>query len=74
MVSQKELDLFHRKIAKRVRKLRKEKKMTMRDLAKKADIHYTYFSSLEKGERNISSDNLYKISKALKCDICDLLK
>jgi transcriptional regulator with XRE-family HTH domain len=35
-------------------------------LAEKADIHYTYISDIERGERNISLETLEKVVLALE--------
>lgn len=37
-------------------KTRKEKKMTMKDIAKKLDISESYYSMIEKGERQARLD------------------
>ena len=37
-------------------KTRKEKKMTMKDIAKKLDISESYYSMIEKGERQAKLD------------------
>lgn len=49
----------------RVRYFRKLKGLTQEELAKKADIHYTYVGGIERGERNISLETIEKISIAL---------
>ena len=40
----------------RMEKTRKEKKMTMKDIAKKLDISESYYSMIEKGERQAKLD------------------
>ena len=35
-------------------------------LAEHADLHFTYVSSVERGERNISVANIVKLARALK--------
>lgn len=42
-------------------------------LAELADLHFTYVSSVERGERNISLENMARLAKALKCHIKDLV-
>lgn len=42
-------------------------------LADLAGLHFTYVSSVERGERNISLENMAKIAEALGCNIRDLV-
>lgn len=42
-------------------------------LAELADIHRTYVGSVERGERNISIDNMERLANALGLDVVDLL-
>lgn len=58
---------------KKVRELRLEKKLSQEELADLADLHFTYVSSVERGERNISIENIAKLAKALKCQLKDLM-
>ena len=39
-----------------------------------ASLHRTYIGSVERGERNISLDNILAISRALHCSPGDLLE
>ncbi len=59
--------------AKNLRKLRLEKKISQEDLADSANLHRTYIGSVERGERNISIDNMERLATALDCTIADLL-
>ncbi|MBU7318456.1 helix-turn-helix transcriptional regulator [Paenibacillus sp. SM 69] len=43
-------------------------------LAEKADLHYVYIGSMERGERNITLQNLEKIAKALNVELYELFK
>ena len=54
---------------KRVRELRKQKGYSPEELADKAGLHRTYIGSIERGEQNVSIDNIDKIAKALKTPI-----
>jgi transcriptional regulator with XRE-family HTH domain len=56
-----------------VRARRLEKKLSQEQLADLADLHFTYVSSVERGERNISLENMAKLAKALDCQIKDLV-
>jgi len=53
------------KIGKRIREIRESKKISQEKLAELANLDRTYISSVEKGKRNISIENIEKISKAL---------
>ncbi len=49
----------------RIRELRKAKKLSQQALARKASLHYTYIGAVERGEINISFDNIVRIADAL---------
>jgi transcriptional regulator with XRE-family HTH domain len=49
----------------RVRKLRESKGWSQEKLAAEAGLDRTYIGSVERGERNISLINIYRIAKAL---------
>lgn len=56
-----------------VREKRLEMGISQEELAERADLHFTYISSTERGERNISIMNVAKIAKALNCAMADLM-
>jgi len=60
------VDEIKKQFGKHLRKLRQEKKLTQEELADKADMHSTYIGQIERGKRNPSLINLYKLTKALK--------
>lgn len=59
-------------LGKRIRELRKKKGYSQEQLADRADLHRTYIGSIERGEQNVSIDNITKVSKALEVKIVDL--
>ena len=59
--------------AKNIRKFRKRKDLSQEDLADLAGLHRTYVGSVERGERNISIDNIERLAGALEVNIRDLL-
>lgn len=56
-----------------LRKLRHKKNWTQEELADKARLHSTYIGQIERGVRNPSLINLYKLAKALKVTAGELL-
>ena len=50
----------------RVRKLRKERGLSQEELADKAELDRSYVGGVERGERNISLENICRIASALK--------
>jgi transcriptional regulator with XRE-family HTH domain len=48
-----------------IKKLRLEKKFSQEELADICSLHRTYIGSVERGERNVSLENIVSISKAL---------
>lgn len=60
--------------AKNLRKIRLEKALSQEALADLAGLHRTYIGSVERGERNISIDNIERLAKALDCQVIDLLR
>ena len=55
-------------LGRRVRVYRSEKELSQEALAERAGLHFTYVSSVERGERNISLTNIVKLAGALKID------
>lgn len=62
------------RFAANVRLHRLEQGMSQEALAEAADLHRTYVGSIERGERNVSIDNMERIAHALNLDVVDLLK
>lgn len=58
----------------RIRELRSAKGISQEALADLAGLHRTYMGSVERGERNISLENIVKIARALKVAPSTLLQ
>ena len=56
-----------------VRKLRHERGLSQERLAELSDLHRTYVGSVERGERNISIDNMERLANALKAKLRELV-
>lgn len=56
-----------------LRKIRLAKGLSQEYLAELAGLHRTYIGSVERGERNISIDNMERVASALGRDLRDLL-
>ena len=52
-------------LGQRIRHLRKAKGWTQQDAARKANLDYKYLGAIERGERNITVDNIEKIAAGL---------
>lgn len=59
-------------VRRRMRELRQNRKLKIREIAKIADMPYSSYASLERGFYNISLDNLFRILSALEADISDV--
>ena len=62
-----------KQLGEKVRKLRKELGISQEELGFRAGLHRTYIGSIERGEQNVSIDNIHKIAKALEVSPKDLL-
>jgi transcriptional regulator with XRE-family HTH domain len=56
-----------------VRERRLKMGLSQEELADRVDLHFTYVSSTERGERNISLANIAKLAKGLECSMKDLM-
>lgn len=56
----------------RVRALRTEKGWSQEDFAFECGLHRTYIGAVERGERNISHENIKKIADTFRIDIAEL--
>ncbi|MBD3245134.1 MAG: helix-turn-helix domain-containing protein [Candidatus Moranbacteria bacterium] len=66
------MNKFKAELGRRIAKIRKNNNMTQKKLSQLSNLHPTYISNLEKGERNITFDNIIKITKALNIQLEEL--
>jgi transcriptional regulator with XRE-family HTH domain len=59
---------------KRLRELRKKEGLSQEELGFRAGIHRTYVGAIERGEQNLSIDNVHKLAKALKTSPDELFR
>ena len=62
-----------REFSQRLRRIRKQKKMTQQELAEAASLHITYIGQLELGKYHPTLFTAWKIAKALGVPITDLV-
>jgi transcriptional regulator with XRE-family HTH domain len=60
--------------AESLRRIRLEQGLSQEDLAEIADLHRTYVGSVERGERNISIDNMEALADALSVPLFRMLQ
>jgi transcriptional regulator with XRE-family HTH domain len=58
----------------RVRHHRHARGWTIEQLAERADLHWTYVGSVERGQRNVSLINIVRLAAALRVDPSELVK
>ena len=56
-----------------VRRIRTQAGLSQEELGYRAQLHRTYISSIERGERNVSVENIFAIAEALQVPPGDLL-
>ena len=56
-------------LGQRIRALRLQKNLSQKKFALQIDMDRTYLASVESGKRNISIENIYKISKGLNVSL-----
>ncbi len=65
-------ELLHRVIGDTIRHLRKEKDLTLKQMAKRTNLSVSLLSQIERAESSASISSLYKIAQALESRIQDL--
>lgn len=62
-----------KKFGNNLRLIRKDKGLSQEALADIAGLHRTYIGAIERGEQNVSLDNINKVAKALHIKPSSLL-
>jgi transcriptional regulator with XRE-family HTH domain len=71
MLSMKDVRI---RLGRRLRELRTERKLSQEALSFEADLDRSYIGQVERGECNISVENMAKLARALKVSLSDLLR
>lgn len=53
----------------KLRRIRKKAGFSQEELGFKSGIHRTYIGAVERGEQNVSIDNVHKLARALKVSV-----
>lgn len=61
-------------LAANVRNFRTSAGLSQEELAARSGLHRTYISSVERGHRNVSLENIFLLAKALGIDPPELLQ
>lgn len=56
-----------------LKRLRQASGLSQDELALRSGLHRTYVSSVERGNRNVSLENIFALAAALSCDPRELL-
>ena len=67
-------DQARKRLGQRIRELRQALGLSREELAEEAGIYRTYIGAVERGERNISLDNIIALARALKVSASELLR
>ena len=69
-----ERDRVQAAFGKRVRDFRTEQQLTLEMLAEKADLHENYVGAVERGKRNLSLYNVWRLANGLGLSVADLVQ
>lgn len=72
-LSEKDREKIRLSFGKLLRQKRKASDISQEELAFRSGLHRTYVGSVERGERNLSLENIFVFAKALACSPKDLI-
>ena len=72
-LSEKEREKIRLEFGHLLRQKRKERGISQEELAFQSGLHRTYVGSVERGERNLSLENIFIFAKALSCNPKELM-
>ena len=61
-------------LAKNLKELRTSAGLSQEELADRAGLHRTYISSIERGQRNVTLENIFALAEALGATPADLVR
>jgi uncharacterized HTH-type transcriptional regulator in smaI restriction system 5'region len=64
---------YQRILGENIRSLRLQLQITQEQLAERCDLHRTYIGAMERGDRNVSLNNIVKVAQALNVTPSELL-
>jgi transcriptional regulator with XRE-family HTH domain len=59
-------------LGKRIREVRESRGISQENFALEAGLARSYYSGIERGQRNVAALNLMRIAAALNCEVGDL--
>lgn len=71
--SERAVPILRKAMGIRLRELRKERSLSQEALGKKASLSGKFLGEVERGEKSISTDSLYRVGKALGLGLVDLV-
>ncbi|WP_436311062.1 helix-turn-helix domain-containing protein [Variovorax paradoxus] len=73
-MSSKELERLQQAFGEHLRALRHDRLITIEQLAELAGLHPNYVGSVERGERNLSLFNIWRLAGALEVSVSQLVE
>jgi transcriptional regulator with XRE-family HTH domain len=73
-MARSQLSPIRRAFGDEIRRLRLERGLSQEALADLAKLHRTYVGGIERGERNISLENIARLATALKISVYKIFK